>query len=559
MSLIEIHMIQNHSPANMNRDEQGAPKTCVFGGVMRNRQSSQSLKREIRNPGNPNDVHNPTPGCFATEMAAWMGARTKLFPWLVEQVLTSVKDRVPVEDHRQIVMAAQRIAVAKEKESKPETDRGGRRDNRPKTPQLVFLGEDEARRFVDAVIQMREALPSEYAYFLSAKAGFEEMIEEMLMQSGLPEKEKAQLVRASWLIAKCRMNLLSNGDEKAPDLAGDGDQPGRLHAEWIVQRLLQLRESGEEPDRKAYKDLTAKASTAEKGQVKEDSPKRPKKMDEFLERLKATLTGCSVDIALFGRMTTSDAFADVEAAMQVAHAISTHAVVNEVDYFTAVDDLAKGTVTAHLGEGQFVSPCLYKYFSLDWEQFVRNLAGPEPEAGRAAEHTAWRKREEAVKRVAAAALGHFLFAAAQVAPSGKQNGFAAHNEVAGILVEIKERKLPLSYANAFADPVRRMGDSPADSVDDMSLTGRSVAQFGDHVYSMRRALDSDSVALWYSPMTWKYPLRGWVRKEDGQKVKFVPVTDRVFDRLPDLIGAVVKEMGYEWNEVREAGKKPLET
>ena len=30
--LIEIHAIQNHSPANLNRDDLGAPKTCFFGG-----------------------------------------------------------------------------------------------------------------------------------------------------------------------------------------------------------------------------------------------------------------------------------------------------------------------------------------------------------------------------------------------------------------------------------------------------------------------------------------------------------------------------------------------
>ena len=46
--LIEIHAIQNHSPANLNRDDLGAPKTCYFGGVMRSRISSQCLKRSIR-------------------------------------------------------------------------------------------------------------------------------------------------------------------------------------------------------------------------------------------------------------------------------------------------------------------------------------------------------------------------------------------------------------------------------------------------------------------------------------------------------------------------------
>ncbi|MCE1713900.1 type I-E CRISPR-associated protein Cas7/Cse4/CasC, partial [Enterobacter hormaechei] len=50
----------------------------------------------------------------------------------------------------------------------------------------------------------------------------------------------------------------------------------------------------------------------------------------------------AVDIALFGRMLASSPAYGVEAACQVAHAISVHAVTVENDYFTAVDDLNNG-------------------------------------------------------------------------------------------------------------------------------------------------------------------------------------------------------------------------
>ena len=43
--LIEIHMLKNYPPVNLNRDDSGAPKTCFFGGVQRGRISSQCLKR----------------------------------------------------------------------------------------------------------------------------------------------------------------------------------------------------------------------------------------------------------------------------------------------------------------------------------------------------------------------------------------------------------------------------------------------------------------------------------------------------------------------------------
>lgn len=51
-------------------------------------------------------------------------------------------------------------------------------------------------------------------------------------------------------------------------------------------------------------------------------------------------TAPSVDMALFGRMVADAPSLNYDAAAQVAHSISTHAVQNEFDYFTAVDDCA---------------------------------------------------------------------------------------------------------------------------------------------------------------------------------------------------------------------------
>ncbi len=45
---IELHLLQNFAPSNLNRDDTGAPKSCQFGGVMRGRISSQSWKRAAR-------------------------------------------------------------------------------------------------------------------------------------------------------------------------------------------------------------------------------------------------------------------------------------------------------------------------------------------------------------------------------------------------------------------------------------------------------------------------------------------------------------------------------
>jgi CRISPR system Cascade subunit CasC len=45
---IEIHLIQNFAPSNLNRDDTGQPKSATFGGFRRARISSQCCKRSTR-------------------------------------------------------------------------------------------------------------------------------------------------------------------------------------------------------------------------------------------------------------------------------------------------------------------------------------------------------------------------------------------------------------------------------------------------------------------------------------------------------------------------------
>jgi CRISPR system Cascade subunit CasC len=45
---VELHILQNFAPSNLNRDDTGAPKDCELGGYRRARISSQCLKRAVR-------------------------------------------------------------------------------------------------------------------------------------------------------------------------------------------------------------------------------------------------------------------------------------------------------------------------------------------------------------------------------------------------------------------------------------------------------------------------------------------------------------------------------
>ena len=146
-------------------------------------------------------------------------------------------------------------------------------------------------------------------------------------------------------------------------------------------------------------------------------------------------TDTAADIAMFGRMLADAPDFNREAAVQVAHAITTHKSVVEDDFYTAVDDLKKPAEDAgagFVGEQGFGSGVFYLYACIDLALLSRNLGGDATLAG-----------------TACAAL---VEAAATVAPSGKQNSFAARARAEYVLAERGDAQ-PRTLAGAFARPV----------------------------------------------------------------------------------------------------------
>jgi CRISPR system Cascade subunit CasC len=143
----------------------------------------------------------------------------------------------------------------------------------------------------------------------------------------------------------------------------------------------------------------------------------------------------AVDIAMFGRMLAANPAFNVEAATQVAHAITVHRAEVEDDYFTAVDDLNNGAEdlgAAHIGETGFGAGVYYLYVCIDRALLDENLAGD----------TALRNR----------ALAALIEAVAKVGPSGKQNSFASRAFASLVLAE-KGDQQPRSLSLAFLKPV----------------------------------------------------------------------------------------------------------
>lgn len=188
------------------------------------------------------------------------------------------------------------------------------------------------------------------------------------------------------------------------------------------------------------------------------------------------LTGHPIDVALFGRMVADQALLNVDAAAQVAHAISTHPVEIEFDYFTAVDDEkarddeAEDSGAGMIGTVEFNSATLYRYATVGFEQLVENLDG-------SVEHAT-----DAVER--------FVDGFVRSMPTGHQNSFA-HRTLPSCVVVVVRDDQPVNLVSAFEEPVRST----------TGLAAKSVRQLADELTKVqdRWAREPILVAGCYDP------------------------------------------------------------
>lgn len=150
----------------------------------------------------------------------------------------------------------------------------------------------------------------------------------------------------------------------------------------------------------------------------------------------------AVDIAMFGRMLADNTAYNVEGAVEVAHAFTTHRVTVEDDFYTAVDDLKAARPGADAGAGfigdfQFGAGVFYEYANVNLDLLVNNLGG-----------------DVALARKAVAGL---IEAMAVANPKGKQHSTAARARTGYMRVEVGD-KAPRNLANAFLRPVRPNND-----------------------------------------------------------------------------------------------------
>jgi CRISPR system Cascade subunit CasC len=162
-----------------------------------------------------------------------------------------------------------------------------------------------------------------------------------------------------------------------------------------------------------------------------------------------------IEVALFGRMVADDTSINVDASVQVAHALSTHVVEPEYDYFTAVDDTTRDSdpSAGMIGVIEFNSSTLYRYATINLSQLQKNLGDVEL-VGRAVE----------------AFVRSFLVSM----PTGKQNTFANGTLPDAAVTQLRERR-PVNLVGAFEVPVRPDGEKALSQLSAERLAERASA------------------------------------------------------------------------------------
>src|SRR5574344_2351684 len=252
---VEFHILQSFPVTCLNRDDVGAPKTAMVGGVTRARVSSQCWKRAVRLA-----MHEVS--------GVERGVRTKLLSDL----------------------------VAKE---------------------CLALGATEEQ----------------------AKACGEK-IENIFIKGSDSKKDDEEK---------------AEDDSKSDTLLFLAPAEVKLVAE-------KMKEAGFNPD----KVITQK-----------DAKKQAKELSDVIGKSKFAQTAAlnGLDIALFGRMVAQAPTMDVEGAASFSHAISTHKVTNEVEFFTALDDFSTEQGSARMGSLEFNAATYYRYICLDLGQLYETLGG----------------------------------------------------------------------------------------------------------------------------------------------------------------------------------------
>lgn len=244
-----------------------------------------------------------------------------------------------------------------------------------------------------------------------------------------------------------------------PLLKANVDEAKALKAAQTVRAAFETAGKGDSkeeggPEKAGGKKKTDPVKALNTSQLVFVSPRQLDLIAKLVEAVKAgqvldpdevkrellTNEGLGADVSLFGRMMSANQQFSVEAAAQVAHAITVHKVTVEDDYFSAVDDLNKAAEDAgagHIGSNEFGAGLFYLYICIDRELLGENLRGDSALESRA--------------------IRGLIEAACTVSPTGKRASFASFARASYALAEAGDQQ-PRNLSAAFLRAVA--GEDP---------------------------------------------------------------------------------------------------
>lgn len=305
-------------------------------------------------------------------------------------------------------------------------------------------------------------------------------------------------------------------DVELEDVAiNDSKQKKIAVAPWAVPEFKQLykivKDVFDSPMDPKLSDAFSKAiekehkrkPTAKKPRVTDDEIrdglllKEVKKIIKSQSEIFQAACGNVLDIALSGRMATSGLMTTIDGALSMAHAITTHTIDSDIDWFTAVDDLQE-LGSGHLDTQEFSAGVFYRYASLNIAQLQENLGGAP---------------RSKVLDIAA----HLAYLLATEIPNAKQHSFAAFNPADLVMISFSD--MPISLANAFETPVKaeQGGGFRLPSIQNLNAYWQRVhTGYGLNERVAQYQLADEAIPDGISPQDTLTQLMQWIRNDGAQ-------------------------------------------
>lgn len=197
----------------------------------------------------------------------------------------------------------------------------------------------------------------------------------------------------------------------------------------------------------------------------------------------------AADIALFGRMIANDPTLNVDGAAMFSHALSTHKVANEVDFFSAVDenkpneDGDADAGASMIGTLEFNSALYYRYAALNIDLLSKNLGYPDVDA---------------LKNI----VTHFIKATLEAVPGARKNSMNANTRPSYVLGTVKLNGQPVQLINAFENPIWSPGKGfTQPSIEKLTEQHSSLAETWGVTCDVESSIPQDNLDTFISTLT----------------------------------------------------------